>query len=224
MQHLIKKTIWLIIALPLAYLAFAWHSLPDTIAVHFNIEGNADRFGPKTELLVPAVILTVLNTGVYLLLTNAHRMDPKRTASMNQARLQRIAFVTTLFMSAVLCLIVYGSMKGNMKSGGRLIFCGIGILFCVIGNYMHALKPNYFAGIRSPWALEDETNWKKTHLLAGRLFFAGGLLMALICLFTPDRVSLFVVPGITLLVSAIPFVYSYRLYKQKKRSLNTNRL
>ena len=216
MQTLIKKSAWLIIALPLAYLAFAWHSLPDTIPVHFNIAGDPDRFGSKTELLVPSVILTVVNTGVYLLLTNAHRLDPKRTAAMNQARLQRIALVVTLFMSAVLCLIIDGSLKGNMKSGGRLIFCGVGILFCVIGNYIHAIKPNYFAGIRSPWALENETNWKKTHLLAGRLFFAGGLLMAIICLFTPDRVSLFVVLGITLLVSVIPFVYSYRLYKQQK--------
>jgi uncharacterized membrane protein len=85
---------------------------------------------------------------------------------------------------------------------------------------MHNIKPNYFAGIRLPWTLENEENWKKTHLLAGKLFFAGGLLIAILCLLTPVIISIILFITITIIVTIIPGVYSYRLYK-KQKTLNS---
>ena len=60
-----------------------------------------------------------------------------------------------------------------------LIFPLIGLLFAFLGNYFKTIKPNYFIGIRTPWTLENEEVWKKTHLIGGKLWFVGGLLMAL---------------------------------------------
>jgi len=220
MNKLLKKIIWLIIAVPLVYLAVIWNKLPQTVAVHFTINGIPDRFGHKNEVLVMTLILTALSCGTYLLLTNVYRLDPKKYSPENKKRLDRIAFVISLFMAFVLCLIVYSTLHGTMKSGVRFIFIGIGLLFCFIGNYMHSIKPNYFAGIRLPWTLENEDNWRKTHLLAGKLFFAGGLLIAIACLFTPDKASVFVVLVITFAIIFICAAYSYRLHKQQKTLSN----
>lgn len=54
---------------------------------------------------------------------------------------------------------------------------GIGVLFIVLGNYLPKIKPNYFIGIRTPWTLENETVWQKTHRLGGKVFVVMGVLM-----------------------------------------------
>lgn len=209
---------WLIAAIPLVYLAIAWPQLPSTVAMHFNLAGQPDRYGSKNELLVMALVLTLLNAGTYLLLTNLHRIDPRKQAAANQPRMRRIALTVVIFMSGVLCIIIHSSHHPGSAAGFRFIFTGVGLLFCVIGNYMHTLKPNYFAGLRLPWTLESEENWRKTHLLGGKLFFAGGLLIAVTSLLLPVAACIAVVLAVTFGIVIASIVYSYRLFKRQSLS------
>jgi uncharacterized membrane protein len=216
MNIFLKRIVWVIILIPAAYLAISWKNLPETVAMHFDLKGNPDRFGSKNELITMSIILIVMNAIVYLILTNIYRIDPKRYAAENKSRLYRIGFVVSVFMSAVLCLIIYSSTHGNIKLSTRLILAGIGLLFAFIGNYMHNIKPNYFAGFRLPWTLENEDNWRKTHLLGGKLWFVGGLVIAVICLILPPVASMVAFFTIMFVVVIIPAIYSYRLYKKQK--------
>ncbi|MBC7873500.1 MAG: SdpI family protein, partial [Ferruginibacter sp.] len=81
---------------------------------------------------------------------------------------------------------------------------------------MHNIKPNYFAGFRIKWTLNNEENWKKTHLLGGKLWFVGGLLLAIVCLFSRENVVIFIFMFVTLVITIIPFIYSYGIYKKQK--------
>lgn len=54
---------------------------------------------------------------------------------------------------------------------------GVGMLFIVLGNYMPKIKPNYFIGIRTPWTLENEVVWQKTHRVGGKVFVIMGVLI-----------------------------------------------
>jgi uncharacterized membrane protein len=216
MNKMLKQLVWLIIAVPLVYLAFAWNSLTEKVAVHFDLSGEPDKFGSKTELLILTIVLAAISAGVYLLFSNIYRIDPKKYAAENKPRLQRIGFAVSVFISVLVCVIIYSATHPDKKFSTKLIFSVVGLLFCFIGNYMHNLKPNYFAGLRLPWTLENEDNWRKTHLLAGKLFFAGGLLMAIICLIVPQEISIFVFFGIAMIMVIIPCIYSYRLYQQQK--------
>lgn len=216
MKDVLKKIIWLIIAAPAAYLAIIWKRLPEKVAMHFDLQGNPDRFGNKSELITLAIILIVVNAVTYLALTNVYRIDPKKYAAENKGRLQSIGLAVAVFLSAVLCLIIYSTMQGSIKISMGLIFAGVGLLLAIIGNYMANLKPNYFAGLRLPWTLENETNWKKTHLLAGKMFFGGGLLLAVVCLFVPPITAIVIFTTVTIIMTVIPCIYSYRLYKKQK--------
>jgi uncharacterized membrane protein len=89
--------------------------------------------------------------------------------------------------------------------------------FAIIGNYLPNLKPNYFAGMRLPWTLENPENWRKTHALAGKLWFGGGLL-AITCLFLPAKAAMILFFAVMILLVFIPTVFSYRFYIQQKRS------
>ena len=209
-----KKIVWLFIIAPAIYLAIVWNTLPATIAMHFNLKGDIDRYGTKNELATMILILIAVNTVIYLLLLQVYRIDPKRYAVENKGRLFRIAFAVAVFTSAVLCLVIYSSVHGNIKFTMRFILAGAGLLLAVVGNYIYNIKPNYFAGIRLPWTLNNDENWRRTHLLGGKLLFGGGLLIAVICLFTPFLFSMITLFTILLLVIMTTCIYSYRLYKK----------
>jgi uncharacterized membrane protein len=216
MNKFINRVVWLVCAAPAVYLALVWEKLPDQIALHFDLKGKADRIGSKNELLIVACVMTGMSILMYLILTNIYRIDPKKYAAENKSRLQRIAFATVVFLSAILSLIIYNAAKNTMQLNTGIIFSATGLFLAIVGNYLPNLKPNYFAGLRLPWTLEDPENWKKTHSLAGKLWFIGGLLLAVICLFLPAEAGIILFfAGVTMLI-AIPCIYSYRLYRSKK--------
>jgi uncharacterized membrane protein len=217
MNKAFKQIIWLAVAIPLIYLALAWKNLPDKIGIHFDMEGTFDKYGSRNDLLTSTIILTLVNIAVYLLVSNIYRIDPKKYAQENKIRLQRMAFVIAVFMSAVLCLLIYNGTHPEMKFGVKFIFAGTGLLLACIGNYIHTIKPNYFAGIRLPWTLENEDNWRRTHLLAGKLLFAGGLLVTVACLFIPTNMISIVFSIFIAVIVLIPCVYSYLLYRRQKK-------
>jgi uncharacterized membrane protein len=218
MNNLLKKIVWPLMAAPLIYLAIVWKTLPEKVAMHFNIKGEADRLGSRNELITTIIIMTVVNMIVYLLLTNIWRIDPKKNAAENRNRIATIGFATVVLLSAVMCMIIYSASRGNISFSAGLIFSGVGLFFAILGNYLPNMKPNYFAGFRLPWTLENEENWRKTHQLAGKLWFAGGLLLAAICLFLPSTIAIIVFFTIMVTITLIPCVYSYQLFRKQKNN------
>ena len=218
MNRYLKWLLIPVLAIPGIYLALVWNRLPEKVAMHFDLSGNPDRFGNKQELVGTVAILAGVSLLVYFLLTNIYRIDPKKYAAENKDRLQRIAFAVIVFLSAIVCIIIYSAVQGNIRFSTGIIFSITGLLFAVIGNYLPNLKPNYFAGLRLPWTLENEDNWRRTHALAGKLWFAGGLFLALACLLLPSLAATAVFFSVTIAITLIPIIYSYRLYRESKKA------
>lgn len=217
MDRFIKKIIWLILLIPAVYLAIVWKQLPERIATHFNLHGIPDKYGTKNQFLINMIILIAAAAIIYLIISNIYRIDPKKYAADNKIRLLRMAFAISIFMSAICCLLIYNADNSDFRFNVKFIFGGIGLLWSILGNYMHNLKPNYFAGIRLPWTLENEENWKKTHLLAGKLWFAGGLILVIISLLTTAYFATFFFIAVTVTITLIPCIYSYLFYRKQKK-------
>jgi len=147
-----------------------------------------------------------------------HKIDRKRQAEDNKGGMQKIAFAVVVFITAIFFYFIYSTVNKSMKDTVHFIFAGTGLLLSIVGNYMHSIKPNYSAGIRLPWTLNNNENWKKTHLLGGKLFFAGGLLIAVICMFVSTIASIVTLFTVTIIIAIITGVYSYRLHKKQKES------
>src|SRR2546423_7103630 len=212
MNKFLKRIVWLIIISPAIYLAIVWKKLPDKIATHFDMHGNADQFGNKGQLWLGIGLITVVSILIYLLLTQLYKIDPKKHAAENKDRLLRIAFTITIFMSVVSITLIHSSInEGGIRFNMHFIFAIIGFLWAIMGNYLHNIKPNYFAGFRLPWTLENEENWRKTHLVGGRLWFAGGLVIGITWLFSSTTLGLIITFALFLIMLIVPFVYSYRL-------------
>jgi uncharacterized membrane protein len=91
----------------------------------------------------------------------------------------------------------------------------------MLGNYFQTVRPNYFIGIRTPWTLENEQLWKKTHRMGGKLWVAGGVLIAVISIFINNNTALAITFGAILSIMVIvPVVYSYIEYLKAKNLSN----
>ena len=99
----------------------------------------------------------------------------------------------------------------------RVMFPLVGLLFAFIGNYMNNIKPNYFAGLRLPWTLSSDYNWRKTHQFASKLWFWGGLSAAILSLIFPAPWSIIIFFTIMTIIVIIPIIYSYRIFKNETR-------
>jgi uncharacterized membrane protein len=90
----------------------------------------------------------------------------------------------------------------------------VGLLFVFLGNMMHSIKPNYFAGVRTPWTLEDEGNWRATHRLAWKVFFTGGIIITIATLVVPENAAIFIFLPCVLVMAFVPITYSYIYFKK----------
>lgn len=218
MNKLLNRLIWLVALVPAAYVAVIWNKLPDKIAMHFDINGDPDRYGNKTELVGVTLLLFAISIGVYYLMVNINRIDPKRYAQENSPRFQKIGFAVAVFLSALTTFIIYSATHHGTHMNINLVLAGVSILLAVIGNYMPNLKPNYFAGMRLPWTLENPDNWRATHALAGKIWFLGGLGLSVICFLLPQKAAFIVFITTVMGMVLIPAVYSWRFYQKQKKA------
>lgn len=214
MKSFIKKEFSLIgiLILPFIYLAYFWSSLPQKVPIHWNYEGEIDRWGSKTTLLLIVVLVTLVPYGLMLIIP---KIDPKNKLSIMGGKYYKIKFVLVAFMSGLSLFMIYCS-KNQSISNPNLIQVVIGVLFIVLGNYFKVIKQNYFIGIKTPWTLENEQVWKLTHIFAGKLWIAGGLIIAVFSSFLPSDLAIGFFLIITILITLIPVLYSYFKYKELK--------
>jgi immunity protein, SdpI family len=221
MNNFLRRIIWLIMLAPAIYLAVLWKNISQSVPMHFDLKGNVDRYGTKHELLILIAILTVLNIVVYLVVSNIYKIDPRKSASLNKDRMKRMAVGISIYLSAIMIMIIYEIANNDTRLTMKFVFVAMGLLFALLGNNMYNIQPNYFAGIRLPWTLESEDNWRKTHHLAGRLWFFGGLIFAVIVLLLKDVLTASYVSAVLLaILIIIPIFYSYNLYKKSKALKN----
>ncbi len=198
--------------LPFMFLAMIWSQLPAQIPGHYGVDGTADRYDPKEQL---ALVMAAVTLFVYLVLRFVPRFDPRR--NLNTELYGKIRLLITLFWAVFLTGFWYVSWKGVApETLNQLVTLAVGVLFAGLGNLMNSLKPSYFVGIRTPWTLDSETVWRRTHHFAARLFVGGGLLVIASSWVVPASLGPIVLIGVPVLVAVITVWYSYRCFQQEK--------
>lgn len=202
-----------IILAPLIYIAAKWNAFPDTIPIHWNVKGEVDDYGSKYHLL----FFTGMNLGLYFLMIILPKIDPrKRNYDAFSGLYLKIRFVITLFMTVIGMLIALEAAGMNVHTE-RVIVVAVTLLFTLLGNYIVNVKPNFFIGVRTPWTLDNNEVWRKTHALAGRLWFWTGLTALLVSFFLPDNMLPVLMMVVIPMIAAIPVVYSFIIFKKLQK-------
>ncbi|MDC8000375.1 SdpI family protein [Aequorivita todarodis] len=217
MQFNFKKEFPLILItiIPGIFLWYVWNSLPPEVPLHWNISGEVDRYGSKNELIWLTTLVPIF---LYVLFMLVPLIDPKKKIAAMGGKFYTIRFFLTLFLSVIFTFIIY-SVKEQTLTNPNYLFIIIGVFYVVLGNYFKTIKPNYFIGIRTPWALENETIWKSTHRLAGKLWVAGGLLIIITCFLFKQQTALTLFLIITAIITLIPVTYSYLQFKNIQKEI-----
>ncbi|MCR9133796.1 MAG: SdpI family protein [bacterium] len=200
-----------LLILPFIFSAYIWDELPDEVPTHFNLQGEADDWGPKW---VNAIMFPAIGLGTYLLLVFLPLIDPKKRIESTQKPIAAIRIITSMFMVFMYVFIMAESLGTDINFSIYLQIA-IGMLFLVLGNYMHSIKQNYFIGVRTPWTLENETVWKRTHRITAKVWTAGGLIMMIAPLTISHSVAYWSFFGVVIAVLVlVPVIYSYVIFQQ----------
>ena len=118
-----------------AYLIFNWGSIPDKIPVHYDWEGNIDRWGNKAELM----ILPIMSWFLYLLITGLQQIPLAwntgvKITEENEERVYRtlkyLMETLKLIMVADLSYMTINSLMGKSLSEGFTMI----VLVAVFGD------------------------------------------------------------------------------------------
>ena len=219
-----KKAMWIIAAINLAVTAAVLQLLPETVPMHYNIYGEADRWGSKYEsLLIPGMALA-LSLLMQLFIMHfekktASGSDKEKASALSNTKVMKIIGVSMVSVFTVLQgFLLYNSYTGGTQSGfdfGRVTCILCGALFAVLGNFMPKTKKNYLLGFRMKWSMYNDTTWMKTNRFGGAVLVAVGLLSILAAVLADAGLSLILMTGFLMLALVAVIVYSYSVYKKE---------
>ena len=199
-------------ALPPLFLIGNYSDLPPQMPLHFSVNGNPDRIGTKQSFLLVVLLISVLGLAVALLIRFVPRIDPMKKVPLSPTVFARFSRVLLLLIAFLTGVVVYAGTKGHFALRGNRIFPIIALFLSVFGSMLGNVRPNYFVGIRTPWTLQNEEVWKKTHRFAAKLWLPGGIALAILTFVADGNAALFIYIAGMLLLVLIPVVYSYRCY------------
>ncbi len=208
MKNYNKRTVILttiLTLLPIAAGLILWNKLPDQMAIHFNAANEPDNWASKPFAVVgmPAIIAVI-----HLVCLFVTANDPKKqniTGVMKTLMLWICPFISWLCAGMTI-----GYALNAVRNIGVVVCVFLGILFMVIGNYLPKCTPNYTIGIKLPWTLSDEGNWRYTHRIGGFCFMAAGLVVLVSAFFGIVWLPL----AALILAAVVPTAASFLYYKK----------
>jgi len=124
---LIESLSLLFVLFLLIYPAYYYESIPGEIPTHYNMDGQADAFGNKTELWLLPIIGLLMYVGLFLLNRIPHQFNYPGTITeenaytqyQNASRLMRAFNLTFTGAFAYIIYIMVQSALGQVDGLGR---------------------------------------------------------------------------------------------------------
>ncbi|WP_234733557.1 SdpI family protein [Tellurirhabdus bombi] len=201
-----------VMLLPLIYLAFIYNRLPATVPMHYDSMGTPNRYDSKETFVTIFGIMTLF---MYLLFRYIPALDPKQ--KLETANYYKMRLLIAVFWAVLLIGIGYTTTQG-LASDRFLSFLTalVCLMLAGVGNLMYSVRHNYFVGIRTPWTLDSEVVWRKTHQRVAPIWVAVGLLGTILAFLlpTPWKSNMILIIALGLALGSAG--YSYLVFRQEK--------
>lgn len=149
--------------------------MPEMIPTHWDTAGNVNGWTDRTAIIA----LDALPLLLLLMMRYLPAMDPRGHIYARMGSFYT-GFVTlfTLFMVAITWtseLTVFGLLPESGSPVGTITSVVVGVGLILLGNYMPKVRRNYTFGCKTPWALDNDVNWRLTHRFCGIAFVLSGI-------------------------------------------------
>ena len=191
--------------LPIVAGVIFWDQLPEQLAIHFNAAGEPDGWASKAAAVLglPAGLAVL-----HLVLLFVTDKDPKRQNISNASKM--LMLWVSPFISWLGMAMTIGFALEAVRNITSIVSVCLGILFMVIGNFLPKCLPSYTVGIKLPWTLHSDDNWRYTHRIGGFCFMAAGLITLMGGIFG----LVWAAAPALVLAAIVPTVASYLYYKK----------
>jgi len=200
-----------IILLSFAIGAYFYPQMPERMASHWSAQGQVDGYMPKPWALF---LMPVISVGLTILFILIPKIDPlKQNIEKFRKYFDWFIVLIVFFLFYIYLLTIFWNL-GFKFDFIQLLSPAFALPFYSIGVLMEKSRRNWFIGIRTPWTLNNEKIWNKTHKIGGKLFKITGGIALLGFLFPVYTIFLIVV--LSILISFYLFAYSYFQYQKEK--------
>ena len=159
--------------------------------------------------------MPIILLAIYWLCILATALDHKGREQNKKA--MNIIFWIIPSISVYVSAVIYASAFGMGVEIRSITSLLLGLAFIIIGNYMPKIRQNRTLGIKIKWTLNNEENWNATHRFAGKVWFAGGILL-LVSVFLPSEAFIAVLLSFIIVMCVLPALYSYMFYKKQLKN------
>lgn len=195
--------------------------LPDIVPTHWDAAGNVDGWSGRMATLG----LDLLPLGLLVLFYALPKIDPRGKAYERMGSFY--TGVVTLFTVFLICmtwtteLTVFGIIPQNESPIGIFTGVTVGIGLMLLGNYLPKVKRNYSFGCKTPWALDNDQNWRLTHRFGGVAMVLAGLVTVVSGLFSRQMGGAAVVLLLAAVIgsSLATYAYSYLVFRNGNKPL-----
>lgn len=200
--------------------------MPDSVPMHYDIEGKIDRWGSKYENLIFQIITLLLSSFWHLFLSYYEKkaaktsVDKERAEALANAKVIKIVGVSMASMFTIeQGFYLYSSyMEANTGAAYAYVDLGKvscilgGVLFFILGNFMPKSKKNHMFGVRVSWSMYNDTTWRRSNRFGGVVMMAAGLLTIVTTVFVKTSIAVVMMIVYLLAATVMTLIYSYRVY------------
>lgn len=207
----------LIALIPLGLYLYLYPQMPGVVPMHFDWQGQADRFVEKSSLEVPllaglGLIGFAVLKGIFALTLRFGGQQTKDNG-LAAAKIVDLSILCCTVLFAVISVHALVVQTGTAAFSGlvmvRITMVMLGLLMLVTGNLMPKLRRNSLAGLRLKETLTDDRAWFRGQRFAGRCYVAGGMLM-LAGVLLPGWWVMYFGIAVFALANVLPIVYVKR--------------
>jgi uncharacterized membrane protein len=188
----------------------------DNLIVHWNESGQPDGYASKPFVLFFFPIMILFFYILFLMVPYISHHDNLNDFYDNYGgfRLAMILFLSIVYYSIIL------QNFGFVININYIIIPAFAAVFFYLGHLISIAKPNHYIGFRTPWTIESDFVWKKTHDLSGFLFKSFAIFSLLVLMIPEIFLYVFLIPLIAMLLIIIlysKYVHTHYIKMKKEK-------
>ena len=196
-------TIWL----PALADIFYWNKLPEKLPTHFNAQMVPDSWSSKAVAVLALPVILTLVQGLILYSIDQH----SKKYDVQNGIVYTVLTIMPILSIWLNFITISTALNNNVnRSKQPMLSLLFGIILIILGVVLKYVKTNPIIGIRLPWTMLSEENWRLTNNLGSKVFIVGGIIEFIVALFSSLSLMIFILA----IIIIIPVIYSYILYRK----------
>lgn len=195
----------LLCLMPICLGLYFYEELPDSMAIHFNINNQPDNWASKNFAILGLPIIMTLLQIFCCIVSDLNEKEKGKSPKIIKVMKWFIPIVTVFIYTLTILVGL-----GKEVDIGKVVTIFLGLMFVIMGNYMPKMSYEDAKGNIHPMPKTEKT-FKKMARTMGYTFIVGGILM-IGAIFVSNKLGFIAVLALCLLVFIEGWIYSVRNY------------